>query len=929
MADNQNKNDIYVNALSPNTLDDFSSYTYNITFSALPMSFWHTGVLPIGSLAPGKVVIAQTGVTTKFNIDNLQIETVTDTYGSTATAQKGYSTGINFTIVEPLGASLIGLLQVAFNKLKNIDENINKFPSVDKLYTKDGKIKGPLDLPYMIEVELIGYRDAEELGMPLDLDNTQEFERIGTWTWPFYLTQFNFDPKSEGTEYRFQGVTMHNIANKLGIGAKNITKKIRVFGTNVDEMLEDLSTKLTRENEQRLLNTITNPGDTSHHVMICQVGKKYADVLDKEGSEWPEEYKKFNDHHFKRINPQETDVIKDAAYTKNVGEDGLIRVVEQTFEKGTSVKQAIISICKLNAKFGEAVTDRKMEDGEKLYGDEKECNDQIWAPSIRTSCVGQPEGKMSPNGGPAFNITHSIDLKRQIGVTTSSTNNQNEGENDDSNQLKKNAVDQWAITKRYDYMFTGNNDQVLDVDISFPQGQVFLFPAYGGLQPTYKDVPAVAITKKEIEQKEQTVRTRLKTQALNGADFTEALLNKFRELGSDIKDAVSNLGKNTEQVIQAISSKQDLAQGITGSLADGVSPRLPGSPAALYTKSKSILNGTKVIDSLFEDVQDLQQTIEDVAEDVAGGLNIAAGQIAKIIADSANPFEFTSGIGSKLGDLSSGIDGLIDNVNDKISATGLSLSADDIPGLGEAQQFIDGLKDDMDSFTSSGFTAGTGWANNYTFEAIKAGEDPNHQVTFLEELDFGLMDESTNELKFKDTTLHGEAVDPDKKSNDITPQQHMMTTTLSYSDEGIPYLVKLDLTIKGDPYWFGRQNLDSYIASGEQPSIREGDNNIFSPEFSENREDLTSAPYGSGSVLTAFRYIFPKEYNHYSDDFQSHTGVSEIASTDPSYSGYYLVVKVIHSFSQGLFQQELETVKSLKEPNHPLFIVEQAEGTAE
>ena len=191
------------------------------------------------------------------------------------------------------------------------------------------------------------------------------------------------------------------------------------------------------------------------------------------------------------------------------------------------------------------------------------------------------------------------------------------------------------------------------------------------------------------------------------------------------------------------------------------------------------------------------------------------------------------------------------------------------------------------------------------------------------------MDESTNELKFKDTTLHGEAVDPDKKSNDITPQQHMMTTTLSYSDEGIPYLVKLDLTIKGDPYWFGRQNLDSYIASGEQPSIREGDNNIFSPEFSENREDLTSAPYGSGSVLTAFRYIFPKEYNHYSDDFQSHTGVSEIASTDPSYSGYYLVVKVIHSFSQGLFQQELETVKSLKEPNHPLFIVEQAEGTAE
>ena len=114
---------IYLDEVQSNILDEYSSYTYNITFSALPHSFWSSGVLPIGyKNGAGRVIIAQTGVTTKFNIDDLQIETVTDTYGSTLSQQKSYNTTVAFRITEPQGSSLLTLFQVAYNKLKQIDE---------------------------------------------------------------------------------------------------------------------------------------------------------------------------------------------------------------------------------------------------------------------------------------------------------------------------------------------------------------------------------------------------------------------------------------------------------------------------------------------------------------------------------------------------------------------------------------------------------------------------------------------------------------------------------------------------------------------------------------------------------------------------------------------------------------------------------------
>ena len=912
---------IYLDEVQSNILDEYSSYSYNITFSALPQSFYSSGVLPIGyKNGGGRVIIAQTGVTTKFNIDDLQIETVTDTNGSTLSQQKSYSTTVAFKITEPQGSSLLTLFQVAYNKLRKIDEK-NKH-DYSMLY-KPNETSGPLSLPYMLEVQLVGHRtwDADSdtamiEALEFGTSSSSKYETIGNWVFPFYLTAFDFNPTTDGTEYQFQGATISGVYKKLVKEARMLTKDIAIEGKNTQELLDQLAERLAF-----LMQSSTAfasygaevPDGKGYHKFKIILGDKYNEKGEA-SQDWHKEVQSFFETVTEESTPASEELDAGQGDAGTGAEEKTEKVKKMKFSNGTPIKDVIIEIIKQNHNMGTFVTDMVCNSKGDVIA-EKETNNTIWSPSILTSTVARPNETI-PTGGPAYDITFKIDLKYQAGVSCSKNSQKNETPED-----KENAVDKWAICKKYDYMFTGLNDQVLDVDISFPQGQIFLFPENGGLTPTYKDIAAGKRDTQSLEVTKDRTKDRLLLSANAGALDMQVALEHFRKLGRDIKDAVTNLGKNTREVIEGFKNQADLAGGALGSLRGGVSPRLPSSPASLFTKSKSIAKGAQIVDGLFEDIQDFQQALEDTAEDLAGGINIAAGQIAKIIADAANPFDFTSQLSGKLNSLSSGIDGLIGQVN---SATGLDLSADDIPGLGEAQNLIDEIADFIE--TPSGFNAGSGWGNSYTFETLII-DDKENKLNYLEEFDF--LDLESEEWNFDGHRLGGEAlgfgVDADgNKTYDLTQAQHYMTTALSYGKTGIPYLVSMELKIKGDPYWFGRTNYRDPEALSTAPSILEDKNGVlvYKEENSIDREDKSSAPYGSGSVLTAFKYVFPKEYDHFTEDFDSHTGQINLTKLDPAYSGYYLVVKVVHTFSRGLFEQQLSCVKMLKEPNFVIAATE-------
>lgn len=907
MANNDAQKEIHIAGDSPlpNVVDSYSSYTYNITFSMLPQSFWFSGILPIGKNQVNKMIIAQTGVTTKFNIDNLTIQTVADNYGSTFTSSLGYTTKATFEITEPLGSSLVTLMHEGFNQLKKLDAQLGN--DSDQLYNKKESM-GPLDLMYLLEVDLIGhrgYKDSgtelfDELGPFIGTGDGGSAEIFGKYAWPVFLTQFDFNPDNEGTRYNFEVVSTQNFIKKLPTQTRKIDSEFEITAHNIPSFLSQLSKKVNADilaSQQQLHGGDRSSPKNSHSISIKR-GKQYFSKDNKEGSQdWHEPTEGIDPVHFTEKVTIKLPPAQEASDQGTGAQEDTVDAAKLKFSKGESIKDAIIKILKLNSNFCTFVSNRKFKMDEPNTTGEPKDPEKDLTYSINFHKTLTAKGDPAPTGGPAFNIVYSIDLKAQAGV-------QQEPGKDETKEKQKTIVEKWGIVKKYDYIFSGLNDQVLDVDLSFPQGQVFLFPEAGGLTPTYRDSKAKVNDPKNLE--DQKGKDKKNLLATNNPDI---ILQHFEKLQSDLKGAVSQITEDGKDFLQGLKTQAALAKDPAGALKN-LNGRLPSSPATVFHKIKAIESTTQFFDGLYQDVVDFQESLEDAAEDFVGGIDLQ-GKIAGLVKDAVQPFEFVTefrkGISGKLEQFSGGIDGF---------AESLGLDASAIPGLGEIQGVVDSL-DDLISSAGGGFSPGSIGGGSFELLTQESSESGN---SYLEELDFS----STGrfeDAEFIEKDAQGQAVSPDKEDTSVIPAQHYMSTALSYSKTGIPYLVRLGLEVKGDPYWIGSQNYVTEINKGEPITLIDasGDQKRWKPEFVADRTNTDSAPYDSGSIFLAFRYLFPKEYEHYQEDPDDHTGIMRFGGMDLSYSGYYMVVKIQHRFAEGKFLQNIDAVKMTTHPNKVIF----------
>ena len=909
MADNDAQKEIHIAGDSPlpNVVDSYSSYTYNLTFSMLPQSFWFSGILPIGKDQVNKMIIAQTGVTTKFNIDNLTIQTVSDNYGSTFTSSLGYTTKATFEITEPLGSSLVTLMHEGFHQLKELDTKLGN--NSEQLYNKK-KSMGPLDLMYLLEVDLIGHRGYKDTGEEL-FDNLGPFigtgdggegEIFGKYAWPVFLTQFDFNPDNEGTRYNFEVVSVQNFIKKLPTQTRKIDSEFEITAHNIPSFLSQLSKKINNDilaSQQQLHGKDRSSPKNSHSITIKR-GKKYFPEDSKDGDEeWHTPTEGIDPVHFTEKVTIKLPPAKEASDQGTGAKEDTVDAAKLKFTKGESIKDAVIKILKLNSNFCTFVSDRKFKmDEPNSTGEPKDPEkDETYSISFHKTLTAK--GEPAPTGGPAFNIVYSIDLQGQAGVQQSPNKTKTDKE-------QKTIVEKWGIVKKYDYIFSGLNDQVIDVDLTFPQGQVFLFPEAGGLTPTYRDSKAKVNDNTNV--KDQDEKTKVNINATNNSDI---ILQHFEKLQSDLKGAVSQITEDGKDFLQGLKTQAALAKDPAGALKN-LNGRLPSSPATVFHKIKAIESTTQFFDGLYQDVVDFQESLENAAEDFVGGIDLQ-GKIAGLVKDAVQPFEFVTtfrdGLSGKLEEFSGGIDGF---------AESLGLDASDIPGLGEIQGVVDSL-DDLISSAGSGFSPGTIGGGSFGLLSQETSESGN---SYLEELDFsssanGLFEDS----KFLEIEPKGQPVSPEKEDTSVTPAQHYMSTALSYSKTGIPYLVRLGLEVKGDPYWIGSQNYVTEINKGEPITLIDasGEQKRWKPEFVADRTNTDSAPYDSGSLFLAFRYLFPKEYEHYQEDPEDHTGIMRFGGMDLSYSGYYMVVKIQHRFAEGKFLQNIDAVKMTTHPNKVIF----------
>ena len=130
-------------------------------------------------------------------------------------------------------------------------------------------------------------------------------------------------------------------------------------------------------------------------------------------------------------------------------------------------------------------------------------------------------------------------------------------------------------------------------------------------------------------------------------------------------------------------------------------------------------------------------------------------------------------------------------------------------------------------------------------------------------------------------------------------------------------MVRTTLEIKGDPYWFGKAPITTekfeYVQGKEFLGDFENDVGKVRKESAEQN----AAPYGLGEVCFFFAYLFPREYDTWSDDMKRNTGEMVDLSMDKSFSGQFTPYRVTHILAGGVFRQQLEAYKIVYKGQYP------------
>ena len=221
---NQDISQIEVNP-TPNPLRNFSSYTYNISLFMMGVKGYvdlmrSTDSSPLNTVnKTQKILVARSAghgpdttehFDTDFFIDDLQLTGVTSPNN---TAGNTNSVDIKFTITEPNGITLLERLKRASDGL---EEGVNY-----------------INTPYLIQIRFMGY---DELG-------AEATQQIPPAYIPIKITEIKFSISSSGAEYACRAVPFHqnvfgSINNTIPLNIQVKAATVKDIFTNSVEILE-------------------------------------------------------------------------------------------------------------------------------------------------------------------------------------------------------------------------------------------------------------------------------------------------------------------------------------------------------------------------------------------------------------------------------------------------------------------------------------------------------------------------------------------------------------------------------------------------------------------------------------------------------------------------------------------------------------------
>lgn len=474
-------------------------------------------MVPLDASASGKVldpsnqtVIAETGVT-DMTIDNLEIRSVASINLESGT---GTATSMTFEITEPSGATLIDRIYYQSLALGIGNWSITPFYMQISFRTRDPDTSASLD------------------------DVTGSIDNL-SWLYPIKIGNITANVTTAGTKYSCSATIYNEVAQTNIISSIQQPIRLSNLGTFQDAMT-DLENQLNSDQLYKLIGTYSIPDS-------------FKIIVDPEIANY-------------RITPptNNQNSVRNSNYQEFVGKDA-------TFPVGTSIDKIIDALLSNTQEFKESAIGAPTSGQEgSPAGQQRNQMRDIWRIYTETRPIAYDVRRL--DNAKEFTI---FVYKYEIGILEQNSTQLLNGPNTKQAMRKRLAtyIKKGVLRKRYDYIFTGLNDQVINFDLNmncaFAVGKARLSGAYSNLAMADKGVVNQRNSRDEADVNKMLAQT---ISFLNNAPPGQARDTTIKQTVDSIKN--SDLDNDTKQrylkILDAAKSPNKLTSVQTVQTGGGI-----------------------------------------------------------------------------------------------------------------------------------------------------------------------------------------------------------------------------------------------------------------------------------------------------------------------------------------------------------------------
>ena len=544
------QDDPHVGTTYGNILDQYDSPTYSIKLYmireglslAAPAEFSSFDERLIAK-AGDTVVLAQTAVT-GTTIDNVEVHTLATLSGPVA--QK-----ITFSIEQPGAANFIDQIQLA------------------KAYLGH---KNAATVTLFMEISFQGYTESSLSGN-WDPDTGGQLAKIaGPYRYKMQLTKLEVAVDAKGSKYDIECVSLNTSAFRDNVF--KIPNAMFTTGSTIQEHVNDLQTKLNEAAKRG--DGIPNEYkfDTSQLIGSSGSGQESLDKILTPTIRSPIDNPLVERGSTSALNSRIS--IRDAAdltteVTESLGDYGLTAESLPSgttlfIEKGVTIESYFIVLLSMNDEMVEKVSRRaKIDDPESKINTKQAFTSWI---KVSADVAQGPFDESQNEYSLVYTYTPLLykDARSDVAVDAKELEISVTDGEARIEQLKKNN----SLLKKYEYFFTGRNDQILNLDIKYDPGVALLLAPKGGTLGEFSTgaaaslAPAIPVEKDITEDGLKKDFFSLAETAIS-KDRVSSFFNKLTQATDEVRtgfvEQLSNsLSLPANQIVDAVTGANALNQ---------------------------------------------------------------------------------------------------------------------------------------------------------------------------------------------------------------------------------------------------------------------------------------------------------------------------------------------------------------------------------